>query len=304
MSWINQRTRDDFARARRRAFLGQLLALIQRDSNDLLPFEEVRSRLNVRGQHYLGPQTVPIRQIVGSEGRYVDFDRQFAPRHDATKFRWMSIDRAHHELMNLPAIELYKLDDIYFVKDGHHRVSVAYQQGQLEIDAIVTELVVDVPLSVDLSIRDLLIKEEYSDFLAWTGLADLRPSQRIEFSEPGGYLDLVRHINAHRYYLGLEQGRTIERDEAVADWYDNVYLPVAELVRTLDALRAFPGRTEADLYRWIMDHRWYLRERNGGADPGPMVATEDYLRLFGRKSLTDLTEQLLRGLRAIIGSAA
>ena len=304
MSWINHITHEDFNRARRKAFLAQLLGIVNRSSNELLSLEEVRARLNVRGQHYLGHQTVPLDHIVGSEGRYSDFDRHFAPRHDATKYRWMSVDRAHHEAIALPAIELYKLGDIFFVKDGHHRVSVARIQGQLEIDAVVTELVVDVPLAPTLSMRDLLLKEEYSDFLGWTDLASLRPQQRIEFSEPGGYLALVTHVNAHRYFMSLEREVEAEREEAVADWYDSVYMPVVEVLRQTNALHAFPKRTEADLYRWIMDHRWYLRERNGGADPGPLVATEDYVRQFGRKSLTDLTESLMRGLREAVASAA
>jgi hypothetical protein len=300
MSWIISTTREDFNRARRSAFISQLLTIINRNSNELLSFEEVRTRLNVRGQHYLGHQTVQISNIVGSEGRYADFDRRFAPRTNATRFRWMSIDRAHYEDVGLPAIDLYKLGDIFFVKDGHHRISVARQRGQLEIDAIVTELTVDVPLDPGLDMRSLLLKEEYSDFLAWTNLATLCPDQRIEFSEPGGYLDLVGHINAHRYYMGLERSQPVDRDAAVVSWYDEVYLPVAEVLREQQALRFFSGRTEADLYRWIMDHRWYLRERNGGADPGPLVAVADYVRLFGRRSLTELTERLLRGLRTIM----
>jgi hypothetical protein len=300
MSWIDSVIREDFNRARRKAFFAQLLSLINRESNQLVPFEEVRARLNVRGQHYLGNQTVPLANIVGSEGRYADFNRQFAPRHDTTRFRWMSIDRAHYESVSLPAVELYKIGDVYFVRDGNHRVSVARQQGQIEIDAVVTELTVDVPLDSSLSVRDLLLKEEYSDFLGWTRLSDLRPEQRIEFSEPGGYLDLVRHINAHRYYMGLERAEPVERDEAVAGWYDNVYLPVVQVLREQQTLRCFPGRSEADLYRWIMDHRWYLRERNGGADPGPLVAAADYARLFGRRSLSELTERLAHGLRAMM----
>jgi hypothetical protein len=302
MSWtpnMSHATREDFNRARRSAFFAQLLALINRSSNELLPFEEVRARLNVRGQHHLGHQTVPIDNIVGSEGRYADFDRQFAPRTDATRFRWMSIDRAYYEDVGLPAVDLYRLGDIYFVKDGHHRISVARQRGQTEIDAIVTELTVDVPLEPGLDMRSLLLKEEYSDFLSWTNLAELYPDQRIEFSEPGGYLDLVRHINAHRYYMGLDLDRPIGRDEAVVSWYSEVYLPVAEVLREQEALRFFSGRTEADLYRWIMDHRWYLRERNGGADPGPLVAVADYVRIFGRGSLAAFTERLMRGLRSM-----
>ncbi len=294
MSWIGHRTHDDFNRARRKAFLGQMLALLTRAPNDLLSFDEVRARLNVRGQRHRGLQTVPLAHIVGSEGRYADFDRQFAPRSEATRQRWLEVDRAHHEARGLPPVELYKLSDIFFVKDGHHRISVACLQGQQEIEAVVTELVVDVPLAPDLSVRDLLLKEEYSDFLEWTGLADLRPDQRIEFSEPGGYLDLVAHINAHRYFMGQESGRAIDRGEAVASWYDRVYAPVVQVIRETRTLRSFPGRTEADLYRWIMQHRWYLRERNGGADPGPLVATEDYVRLFGQRNLSAFAGRLLR----------
>jgi hypothetical protein len=300
MSWTHNLIREDYNRARRRALLGQLRALITQSSNELLPLDEIRNRLNVRGQYYLGSQTVPIDQIVGTEGRYTDFDRHFQPLHDATRQRWMNISRAHYDDVGLPAVDLYKISDIYFVKDGHHRISVARQRGQQAIDAIVTELLVDVPLTSDLSMRDLIKKEEYSDFLDWTELAALRPDQRIEFSEPGGYLDLVRHINAHRYYLGLSLNRDVSRDEAVTGWYDTVYLPVVQVIRERNALRAFPGRTEADLYRWIMDHRWYLRERNGGADPGPITSVEDYVNLFGRKSLTDLTERMMHTLKTTL----
>jgi hypothetical protein len=304
MSWINHITREDFHRARRKAFFAQLLAVINRAPNELLSLDDVRARLHVRGQHHLGHRSVPLDHIVGSEGRYADFDRHFSPRHDATKFRWISIDRAHHEAVGLPAVELYKVGDIYFVKDGNHRISVARLQGQQEIDAIVTELLIDVPLAPSTSVRDLLLKEEYSDFLNWTGLAVLRPEQRIEFSEPGGYLALIAHINGHRYFMGCERDQEIGRDEAVMSWYDEVYMPVVLLLREHATLRAFPGRTEADLYRWIMDHRWFLRERNGGADPGPLVATEDYVRLFGRTSLTEFTERLLRGLREAVAAGA
>lgn len=295
MSWIDSETQEDFTRARRQAFVARLRSIINRDSNELVPLDEVRCRLNAHRQRYLGYQIVPVDHIVGSEGRYGDFDRSFLPLRDSMKSRWTRIDRARYEAAALPPVELYKIGDIYFVKDGNHRVSVARQQGQDEIEAYVTELDVDVPLSPDLSVRDLLLIEEYNDFLEWTHLHRLRPDQRITFSIPGGYLDLVRHINAHRYYLGLEHGRAISRDEAVVSWYDNVYMPVIHVVREQHVLRHFPGRTEADLYRWIMEHRWYMRERNAGADPGAHAAIADYVTIFGRKSLVEWTESFLRG---------
>jgi hypothetical protein len=216
------------------------------------------------------------------------------PRSDALKQRWSRIDQAISQAIELPPVDLYKIGDIYFVRDGNHRVSVARQQGQAYIDAFVTELIVDVPLTPDLSMRDLLLKEEYSDFLEWTNLHALRPDERIEFSELGGYLDLVRHINGHRYYLGQQRQRDISRDEAVADWYDNVYMPIVRVIREQGVLRYFPGRTEADLYRWIADHRWYVRERTG-ADPGPESAAGEYVALYGRRGLAESVEEMLRG---------
>jgi hypothetical protein len=186
------------------------------------------------------------------------------------------------------------------VRDGNHRVSVARRQGQSYIDALVTELQVDVPLQRDLSMRDLLLKEEYSDFLEWTNLHDLRPDERIEFSELGGYLELVRHINAHRYYLGRQQSRDISRDEAVGSWYDTVYLPIVQAIRAQHVLKLFPRRTEADLYRWIMEHRWYMRERSG-ADPGPHGATSDYVELFGQKGIAGSVEGALRAALEKLG---
>jgi hypothetical protein len=291
-------TREDFREARRKALISSLLDTFRRRPSELLSFEDVRSRLNVRGQRYLGHQVVPVDHVIGSEGRYSDFDRRFLPRTDAIEHRWRSIDSAMIRSVELPPVELYKLGDVYFVRDGNHRVSVARQQGQSFIDAYVTELLVDVPLTPDMSVQDLMLKEEYSDFLEWTDLHRLRPDERIEFSELGGYLDLVKHINAHRYFLGLEQDAPIDRDTAVASWYDNVYMPVIELIREQHVLQHFPDRTEADLYRWIMDHRWYTRERTG-VDPGPEGATSEYVELFGRRLLPDFGHTLRQAVQRL-----
>ncbi len=217
------------------------------------------------------------------------------PKTRTLKQRWTSIASALLSAQQLPPVELYKIGDIYFVRDGNHRVSAARNEGQEYIDAIVTELIVDVPLGPDISVRDLILKEEYSDFLEWTGLHDLRPDERIEFSEPGGYLDLVRHINAHRYYMGNDLKRPIERDEAVADWYDTVYLPVVRAIREQHTLAHFPGRTEADLYRWIMDHRWHMQQ-SSGIDPGPDLAARDYTQRYGQGEFEAFVHQMLSRL--------
>jgi hypothetical protein len=299
-AWTVQKSQAHFQEARRRALVSAMLDTLRRQSSTMLSFEDVRTRLNIRGQRSLGHQTVLLDNIIGSEGRYGDFDRRFLPLTDKLKERWSRIDQAMQTEVNLPPVDLYKIGDIYFVRDGNHRVSVARQQGQVYIDAYVTELIVDVPLSPDLSMRDLLLKEEYSDFLEWTNLHDLRPDERIEFSELGGYLDLVRHINAHRYYLGTQYGHEITREEAVASWYDTVYMPIVRVIREQNVLKSFPGRTEADLYRWIMEHRWYMRERIG-ADPGPENATNEYVELFGQRGLAGSVEEALRGALQMLG---
>jgi hypothetical protein len=283
----------NFQEARRKAVITELLDFLRRQRSAMFSLEDVRTRLNVRGQRWLGHQTVPLDHIIGSEGRYGDFDRRFLPRSNALRGRWSSIDTAMQHHVHLPPIELYKIGDVYFVRDGNHRVSVARLQGQVDIDAYVTELIVDVPIGPDLSTRELLLKEEYSDFLEWTNLHELRPDERIEFSELGGYLDLVRHINAHRYYLGQELKRDISREEAVTHWYDDVYMPIVQVIREQGVLKHFPQRTEADLYRWIIEHRWYMRERTG-ADPGPAAAANDYVDLFGQRSLLDSVGQTLK----------
>jgi hypothetical protein len=249
----------NFQEARRKALVAALHDLLRGQPVEMLSLADVRARLNVRGQRYLGQYAVPIDHIVGSEGRYGDFDRRFLPRSNKLEQRWSSVDQARIRSIELPPVDLYKIGDIYFVRDGNHRVSVGRQQGVAYIDANIVELVVDIPLGPDLSVRDLLLKEEYSDFLEWTDLHALRPDERIEFSELGGYLDLVRHINAHRYYLGQQLQRDIDREEAVADWYDGVYMPIVQVIREQNLLAQFSGRTEADLYRWIMEHRWYDR---------------------------------------------
>ena len=115
----------------------------------------------------------------------------------------------------------------------------------------------------------------------WTNLHALRPDQRIEFSELGGYLELVRHINAYRYSLGQQIDRTIDRDEAVAGWYDMVYLPIVQVIRQQHAIKRFPGRTEADLYRWVMDNRAAMGEH---ADQIPEAAASTYVTALGRTS--------------------
>lgn len=282
-NWVDDQVNSDFAKARLLALLHNAVGFLRQEPRTLLPFEEVRSRLNIRGQHDRGLQVVPLANIIGSEGRYTDFDRSFLPRHELTRDRWKNVDRAHYTDVPLPAVELFKIGEVYFVRDGNHRVSVARQQGQEYIDAHVVELVSDVPVRPDLTQEDLSTLEERSDFLEWTNLARLRPEQQIEVSQAGGYLDMIRHINGHRYFKSLELGHELSPEESVTSWYDTIYKPLVDSIEKTGILAAFPGRTPADLYLWIMDHRHYLTQTEG-YDPGAQEAVLDYTRHFGKRS--------------------
>ena len=144
---MEDQVRDDFERARQKAAIHDLLAAVNRRPNDLVPFHEIRKRLSPEGESYRGLQTVPIDQIVGSMDRFEDFDRTFLPRKKNTRGRWTNVDRAFYHDVRLPPIQLYKVGDIYFVKDGNHRVSVARERGVEFIDAEVIEGHVRVPLT-------------------------------------------------------------------------------------------------------------------------------------------------------------
>ncbi len=248
-----------------RDLLTAVLPVARRRPSLLIPFDLVKDKLRLRESHYRGMQTVEIDRIVGSLNRYHDFNRAFLPLSSTPEGmeRLQRLTRALEKGEILPPVRLYKVGDVYFVEDGHHRVAAARRQGAKEIDAEVIEFDSNIPLEPGVTTRDILIKAEYADFLERTHLDKLRPEQRIEFSEPGRYRVLLEHIDVHRYFLGLEKKREIPYEEAVVSWYDNVYKPLVETFRRLGILKRFPGRTEADLYVWLSRHLYYLRERYG-----------------------------------------
>ncbi|MGB5844926.1 MAG: hypothetical protein WBG94_10810 [Anaerolineales bacterium] len=255
-----QLAQDDFERAYRRGFWRKLSSWLTGERNELLPFDAVRERIPIRGQHYIGFQEVPIEQIVGSLGRYRDFDRAFLPRQVRTRSRWVSVDSAQYEDISLPPVDLFKIGEIYFVRDGNHRVSVARERGQEFVDAYVIEIEIPVPLTTDDDLDDLDLKAEYVAFLECTKLDDLRPQAKIELTLPGEYERLLEHISVHRWYLGEGRGIEVPYDEAVASWFDNVFSPMVALIVDHQLEKDFPDRTQADLYLWIIEYEWFLRE--------------------------------------------
>ena len=277
---LTWRTQADFAAARVKAFFRQILNFLTGQRNDLLAYDQVREKLRIGGPIYRGVQTVPISQIIGSVDRYRDFDRAFLPRQDFMAERWQKVSRAWYQDINLPPILLYKVGAVYFVVDGHHRVSVAREKGQAEIDAEVRECAVRVPVSPDLQPDDLEILGAQVEFLERTGLDRVRPGAGLEVTILGGYDRMLEHIAVHRYFMGLEFQRDVPEDEAVGHWYDTVYLPIVSVIQEAEILKVFPGRTEADLYLWVLDHRHYLVERGQAGLVEPGQAAEEFLRAF------------------------
>jgi hypothetical protein len=266
----------DYRRARRKAFLRGVVSWFRRSDNALLAFDEVRRGIHAQAQHEGGLHAVPIERIVGSVGRYRDFDRAFLPKKVQTRDRWESVDRAHLDGTELPAIELYKIGQTYFVKDGNHRVSVARERGQAFIDAHVIEVVAPAPVRSVEELMEWIRDQDALAFYETTRLNELRPDARVELTLPGQYPKLLEHISTHRWYLGIENKREIPYAEAVASWYDRLYLPTVAAIRVTGALRDFPHRSEADLYLWITEHHWYLHQSALPKGPGLETLINDY----------------------------
>ncbi len=256
------RSQADFDTAHRKSNWRSVISLLTRKSNELLPYDQVLKMLPINGQHYIGMRQVPIDSIIGSVGRFQDFDRAFLPKGTSTRGRWESIDRAHLMEIDLPAVELYKIGEVYFVKDGNHRVSVAREKGQAFIDAVVIEIDSPIPITPETDLMDLIGKREEARFYQKTKMKNLRPEAAIELSRPEMYSLLLEHIQTHGWFLGEERQTCVSFDETVMSWYDNIYMPMIRVIRENRILSGFPERSEADLYVWIMEHRWYLMEDN------------------------------------------
>lgn len=262
----------DFRRARRRADLRAVLSLLSGQPQELLPYDEVRRRLHAVESAAQHLEDVPLDAIVGSVDRYLDFSRGFLPRIDSDRDRWVGVKLAMTGMSGVPPIEVYRIGDAYFVKDGNHRVSVARQLGARTIQAVVTPVRTRVPLSPDDDPGDLIIKSEYADFLEETRLDELRPGADLTVTAPGQYQALAEHIRVHRYFMGIDQDRPVPYEEAVGHWYDAVYLPVVEAIGVHGLLRDFQGRTETDLYLFLAEHRARLEQAFGWRLPSQAVA--------------------------------
>lgn len=256
--------REDFRHARREAAIQGIVARFTGKSTELLSYEEVSQKLKAVGSADRGLKEIPIEKIIGSVGRYTDFTRSFLPRLDSDESRWAHVMSAMTNVraQGLPPIEVYQVGDVYFVKDGHHRVSIAKQLGVSSIEAYVTEVRTKVPLTSDVQPDDLIVKAEYAEFLERTRI-DRSRSVDLHTTVPGQYEKLQEQIELYRRRMKQKENREFTLEEAASRWYDDWYLPLIEVIRDQGILRDFPDRTEADMYLWVLEHREAIQEELG-----------------------------------------
>lgn len=252
----------------------RIFRLLFKKRGHLKSFEEKLKEENFTGWRDLGYQTIEVDKIVGSVGRYRDFDEEFRPLKGSSKSRLQELENAILRGKVLPPIEVYKIKDEYYVVDGNHRVAVAKKLGQKEIDAHVIEYI-----PPETRIENILYREK-SDFELVTGL------KGIVLTEIGQYKKLLNQILEHKYYMSEKRGEEVNIREASKDWYKRIYLPIVERIRQERLLEVFPGRTEADLYVYISDHKW-LESQKRGYDIGFEKAIEDFKNLLPGSTLRD-----------------
>ncbi|MBV7332216.1 hypothetical protein KFU94_29080 [Chloroflexi bacterium TSY] len=124
-----------FERLYHRSTANKIWSAIRQRPYKLPKLYDVGNGKSIRAQNRPGIDLVPIAQIRGSEGRCCDFDTEFRPLKAHSKDRWIGIALAYENNVGLPAVDLIRVNDDYYVRDGHHRISVAKVRGQLEIEA-------------------------------------------------------------------------------------------------------------------------------------------------------------------------
>jgi hypothetical protein len=247
----------DFLRARRRAAMGRLIARLRGEPDDvsvILPFDEVISALGFVSERSLGLQVVPLSAIVGTVDRGRDFDRRFRPTSPRVRSRWEEIAAAMRRGESLPPVDLLKVGEIYFVRDGHHRVSVASALGHADIDAYVTEVVTRVDAEGAITLTDLPLKSHERVFFERVPLPEDARAE-IVLSDPWDYASLAEGVEAWGFRAMQEHQEALDREQTALLWLEHDYRPVVAMLREADMIH---GGTETEAYMRIVTERYRL----------------------------------------------
>src|SRR3954467_7837540 len=260
----SQDAQHDLSRARRARLLADVARRLRGEPDDvamILPFEEVVDALGRVGQGDRGLNVVQLDDIVGTVDRAADFDRGFRPTSQRLRSRWERIAAAQRRGEAMPPVSLFKIGDPYFVRDGHHRVSVAKSLGRSDIDAYVTEVETRVPLDSETRLSDLPLKDHERLFFERVPLPPAARG-RIEVSDPWDYGVLAEAVEAWGYRAMQERGSFMDRAEVARRWYTDEYEPVTEMLRagelTAEGETETDGymRVAGDRYRVLRTHEW------------------------------------------------
>jgi hypothetical protein len=226
-----------------------------------------------------GTLMVPLDKIVGSVGRYHDFDNQFRTHSHAVDERLKGIITAMKEGKNLPPISLYQIKDDYFILDGHHRFRAARELERSHIRSRIVEL---------LPSKNTLENKLYIERIGFRDKAGLADS--IELTELGQIEHLEWQVEEHRRHLILEKDQEeVSFQEAAVDWYRTIYRPLATIIANSGLVKSFPGRTVDDLYLYISVHQWEQgQKRKYGIGVDKLIPKD--MEAF-RKKMAEHTEQ-------------
>jgi hypothetical protein len=247
----------DYSRARRRHTLSSLARRLRGQPGDvelILPFDEVVEALGRVGEHSVGLQSISLDSIVGTVGRNRDFDRAFRPVSGRTRTRWERIATAQRKGKDMPPISVYRIGDMHFVRDGHHRVSVARALGHSHIDAYVTEVRTMVGAEGTITVADLPMKGHERLFFERVPLPRGARAE-IALSDPWRYAELAEGVEAWGARMMLGRGELLSREDVARCWLEDEYRPV---VAMLHEARLIGDGTDTDAYLRIAAERYRL----------------------------------------------
>ena len=292
---INNSAREDFRQARRQAALQQVWASIRGESTNLLAFNQISRDLEAGEISEAGIQEISLDAIVGSVGRYEDYTRSFLPKLDSDEERWVKV-REQIERKGISPIDVYRLGEAYFVKDGNHRVSIARQLGNKTILAKVTDVSARVELNPDDDPDLIICKVRHARFLKITDLDKHHPSSALLMKVPGHYENLIEQIKAQQHLMNLDPVKdeaTIE--EAAVAWYERAYRPLTKLIRRQGLDKHFPELTETDLYVLVTKHRQEMKQDLNY--PVDVVAVADDLAMRKSKEPGQVLDRISSRIR-------
>ncbi|MGI9063814.1 MAG: chromosome partitioning protein ParB [Pseudonocardiaceae bacterium] len=255
--FVRNDAENDFQRQRRRQVLSRLATWLRREPDDVnvvLPFDEVVAALGRTGEQRLGLQVIRLDSVVGSVDRTRDFDRYFRPTHGRVRQRWERLAMATRRGEAIPPIDVYRVGELHFVRDGHHRVSVAHALALDTIEAMVTEVRTRLGSQGVRHRGDLIVKDYRRVFLDRVPL-DPPASAGIVVTDPEGYAELGEAVEAWGFRLMQDEGRFTNRGGIARRWYAEEYLPVVRMLHQADLVGS---DTEADTYLWVACERYRL----------------------------------------------